>query len=103
MSRLIRRASPNAVSGERVSASVAAIALCISTQSICIWPSSRFESENVFGTSTSLRVSTGRASTCGQDVRGRSRAAPQAGDDGVGRARPTRSRCRPAPASSGTW
>ena len=30
-------------------------------------PSSRLESEKVFGTSTSVRVSTGRASRCGQD------------------------------------
>ena len=60
------------------------MALCSSAQSTCICPRSRFESEKLFGTSTSVRVSTGRASRCGQEVRGRSRAAPQAGEVGVG-------------------
>ena len=60
------------------------MALCISAQSTCIWPRSRLESEKLLGTSTSVRVSAGRWSRLGQEVRGRSRAAPQAGEVGVG-------------------
>ena len=58
-----------------------AMALCISAQSTCICAEQRVRiREACSGTSTSVRVSTGRASRCGQEVRGRSRAAPQAGE-----------------------
>ena len=57
----------------------------------------------MLGTSTSLRVSAGRASRFGQEVRGRSRAAPQAGEVGVGRARPIAQQVTPGAGSPGTW